>query len=317
MLNISRTSKLLWNYLNIYFLKPFDAVNDTLTASLLLNFKWPDEIVEIGSGDGVFSYVMHGGKFPVTFDRYIITDLEKNDIYDIHYKKIIPKVKKIRYPTVKYAFDAKQSHIEKMLEIGFVKDPVLTNYENIPLNDNAVNAIFFYTPHGLIDYKKSIQEAYRILKPSGKIFILTYNSKFDESFICYHSGIKMKGSIGEYFSKLDNGRYKEIMIMSKTDEEWIEFFNENGFDVINIYYGLSKLAWKVYDIQTRPFLKALIRIFNFFPIGIRTTIKVVWMISWYPILFIFYFLFAIPYTDKSNYCYRAFELSPKIIRNKY
>ena len=30
----------LWNYLNIYFLKPFDAVNDTLTATLIKTYNW-------------------------------------------------------------------------------------------------------------------------------------------------------------------------------------------------------------------------------------------------------------------------------------
>ena len=32
----------LWNYINIYFLKPFDAINDTLTASLLKEHTWED-----------------------------------------------------------------------------------------------------------------------------------------------------------------------------------------------------------------------------------------------------------------------------------
>ena len=66
----------LWNYLNIYFLKPFDAVNDTLTATLIRKFNWNIPYLEIGSGDGVFSYVMHGGKFPVWFDRYIDVNLK-------------------------------------------------------------------------------------------------------------------------------------------------------------------------------------------------------------------------------------------------
>ena len=309
-LNIIRTSRLLWNYLNIYFLKPFDAVNDTLTASLLLNFQWPDEVVEIGPGDGVFSYIMHGGCFPVTFDRYLITSLNKNDIFDTHRKNIIPKVKKIKHPSVSYAFDAKQSHIDKMLEIGYVQKAICAKYENIPLNDNSTDAIFFYTPHDLKDYEKSIQEAYRILKPNGKIFILAYNSDFDDSFICYHNSRKMTGIKAKYFAKLDNGRYDEIIAMSKTDKEWYEFFQNQGFDIINDYHGLSKFAWKVYDIQTRPILKFLIRIFNFFPIIIRTGIKLIWMVCWYPFLLIFYFIFATPYSKKSNYCYKVFELSP-------
>ena len=40
----------LWNYLSLYFLKPFDAINDTLTASLISRLDWSGEFVEIGSG---------------------------------------------------------------------------------------------------------------------------------------------------------------------------------------------------------------------------------------------------------------------------
>ena len=60
----------LWQYLNIYYLKPFDAINDTLTSYIIYqNIKFEKNYVEIGSGDGMFSYIMHGGKFPLTFDR--------------------------------------------------------------------------------------------------------------------------------------------------------------------------------------------------------------------------------------------------------
>ena len=48
----------LWNYLNIYFLKPIDAVNDTITSDLLLKFNWEKKYLEIGSGDGMFSYIL-------------------------------------------------------------------------------------------------------------------------------------------------------------------------------------------------------------------------------------------------------------------
>ena len=68
----------LWQYLNIYFLKPFDAINDTLTSYIIFkNIKFKNNYVEIGSGDGMFSYIMHGGRFPLSFDRYLDIDFDK------------------------------------------------------------------------------------------------------------------------------------------------------------------------------------------------------------------------------------------------
>ena len=84
----------LWNYLNIYFLKPFDAVNDTITSDLLLKFNWEKNYVELGSGDGMFSYIMHGNSFPIWFDRYLNVDLNSKNIFKSKNKIIFPNLKK-------------------------------------------------------------------------------------------------------------------------------------------------------------------------------------------------------------------------------
>ena len=45
----------------IFFIFKTKFNNDTLTSSIFKNLDWSDKIVEIGSGDDVFSYIMHGG----------------------------------------------------------------------------------------------------------------------------------------------------------------------------------------------------------------------------------------------------------------
>ena len=79
----------LWRFNNLYFLKPNDAINDTLTASLLINFDWSGNIVEIGSGDGVFSYILHGGYFSLAYDRYSQVNLNKNDNLSKREKEVL------------------------------------------------------------------------------------------------------------------------------------------------------------------------------------------------------------------------------------
>jgi len=85
----------LWRYLNIYYLKPFDALNDTLTSTLILSNSWNEAYVEIGSGDGMFSYIMHGGKFPLWFDRYKNIDFKNKDIFDAKNNNNFKNLKKI------------------------------------------------------------------------------------------------------------------------------------------------------------------------------------------------------------------------------
>ena len=299
----------LWNYLSLYFLKPFDAINDTLTASLISRLDWSGEFVEIGSGDGVFSYVMHGGTFPLWFDRYLMTDLTREDIYDTHRQNVLPGTKLLNSPIISKAIDAKQSHVAKIKEIGFAREAICSPYENLPLADESVEAIFYYTPHGLKNHNQAICEARRILKPGGRMLILLYNSTFKKSFLCHRLARFFPDFLGHYFDRLDNGRYKEITNLSNSQQGWREFFASHGFSIQKYHAGLSSLAWKVYDIQTRPFFKILIRFFNLMPMHFRTFFKFVWMLFWFPVLVIFYILFSNEFLHISKInCYFAYEL---------
>jgi len=300
----------LWQYLSLYFLKPFDAINDTLTSSLIHRLDWNGEVVELGSGDGEFSYVMHGGTFPIWYDRYLDTDLSKNDIFDTHKDDKLTTTKVLKYPNLILSIDARENHVKKIKEIGFSKDAICASYENLPLDDESVEKIFYYTPHGLENHDNSIDEAIRVLKPKGKLLILLYDSVFKEAFLCHKYSQNIKNNfISKYFKKLDNGRYEEITNLSRTKEQWLEHFQSKGLKSSISHTGLSTTAWKFYDIQTRPILKILIRFFNLFPLWLRTILKISWMIILYPFLLLFYFLFSNEFIkiDKKN-CYFSFEL---------
>ena len=313
MSNLRFVLSRLWRFHNLYFLKPNDAINDTLTASLLYRLDWSGPIVEIGSGDGVFSYIMHGGYFPISFDRYLQTDLSMKDIYDNHQANILKTSVRLNIPKIVLALDAKESHVKKIKEIAFAHDSSVAAYEDLPIIDASISKIFYYTPHGLNNHEAAISEAARVLAPGGKMLILLYDDRLKSSFLCYQLAQIFTGNFASYFSRLDNGRFDEITNLSKSPKQWDQFFLDHGFLIEKKYSGLSTFAWKVYDVQTRPVLKLLIKIFNSLPKNIRTIFKVLWMIFWYPYLVFFYILFSNEYLriDKKN-CYIAFQVK-KII----
>jgi hypothetical protein len=300
----------LWQYLNVYFLKPFDAVNDTLTASLLTRFDWDDEYLELGSGDGIFSFIMHGGKLPLSFDRYLLTDTKlKTDIYDHHVSGILNVTNIPDAPVPYCSIDRKLSHLHKINEIGYSRSAVLSGYEKLPIADSTVHSIFCYTPHGLEDHGDAIREAARIMHPGATLRILVYDKEFSRDFISYRLSKKLLGKLGQYFKQLDGGRYSEITSMSRTRQEWNQLFSDVGLNVTNIESGLSGLAWRVYDTQTRPILKSLINIFNTAPGVFRVILKTVWMLALYPIVFMFYIFLSNRVFKLGGYdCYLAFYL---------
>ena len=289
----------LWRYLNIYFLKPFDAVNDTLTSYLIFKkHKLEKNYLELGSGDGMYSFIMSGGKFPINFDRYIDVSLKKKDIFDTHKKEIkIYQNKNLTRPYL--SIDTKENHVKKIREIGFSKYTQASKLENIKLkNKNKFSLIFFYTAHGLNDFKKSVQQAKKLLKKNGKILILVFDDFVKKNFVCYK--MSKKKFFPAFFKKIDN--------YSKTTEDWINFFEKNGLKVSKISSGLSGTAWKVYDVQTRPILYFLIRFFNIFPSFLRVSLKLIWMISLYPFLILFFFFYSNIYFSNNKNCYHVFEL---------
>ena len=299
----------LWRFQSLYFLKPHDAINDTLTASILSRLDWSGSTLELGSGDGVFSYIMHGGRFPLWYDRYLLTDLAKTDIYDSHKSGVINTLVEIAEPRINLAIDAKFSHVEKIKEIGFAQQYAVAAYEELPVASQSIEKIFYYTPHGLRNHDEAIDEAVRVLQPGGKMLILLFQSAVSSSFLCYRLGRRFSGSIGQYFARLDNGRFEEITNLAKTRAEWEDYFESKGLTIEARNSGLSTFAWKMYDIQTRPILKFLIRCFGLLPLRSRTLVKTVWMILWYPYLVIFYALFSNRLISiSSKDCYLAYQL---------
>jgi hypothetical protein len=252
---------------------------------------------------------MHGGYFPLWFDRYLLTDLSKKDIYDSHRFDVLQPAVKVETPVIELAIDAKESHVCKIREIGFAKHCQVASYELLPLPSASVKRVFYYTPHGLKDHEAAIREAARILLPGGDMLILLYDIKFERSFVCHRLSRKLPGSLGTYFFRMDNGRHDEITKLAKSPEEWKQFFQRHGFEIMASRSGLSAVAWKIYDIQTRPMLKPLIRLFGILPGHVRTVAKLLWMLACYPYLIAFYMLFSNEFLriDKTN-CYIAYHV---------
>ena len=300
----------LWQYLSIYFLKPFDAVNDVATSRLLLSIGLPNNYLALAPGDGIFSCVMHGGRMPLSFDRYLQTDLSAVDIFDTHTSGQLIKPQKPPQISLPLAIDTKISHLYKTMEINLSKTGVHANYENLPLSSESQDAIFMYTPHGLKNLQEATNEIYRVLKPNGALYVLVYNQVFRSSFLCHRFSQSSATLLATLFKRLDNGRYEELSQISLLPDQWEQFFEIAGFNISKRSAGLSTVAWKFYDIQTRPFLRLLIKLFSVLPRNIRTATKFLWMIVWYPILLVFYFLFASSYISRpERSCYLAFKLT--------
>lgn len=296
---------LLKRYFQVYWLKPFDAINDTANAVSLLNFDWASQnsILEIGGGDGIFSFIMHGGEFNFINDRYDQVDLlNKGDIYDFFSEKGA-KFKIKTFPTLNYdmGVDLKMSHVFKAKETMLYKNNniISSHPEDMPIKNDSFDTVFLYTFHGLVDYDRTLREIRRIISENGTLLMLVFNDVVDNHFICYKLSKffeKRNSTLSGYFKKLDGGRYDEIAnVFSKNFEEWKLILNEAGFEIKQVYTQVLPWLWRLYDTQTRFVLKNLIRFNKFLKrIRLKFLFKIFWTIIWFPILTLAYIAAARP-----------------------
>lgn len=297
---------LLRRYLQVYWLKPFDAVNDAANAWALRQFPWEEPILEVGGGDGVFSFIMHDGEFILTDDRYDQSDPSRSgDIFDMYRNGVSLTIKRYASRSYEAGVDLKWSHVLKCRETKLYRWLVVSLPEPLPFASESFKTVFLYFPHGLIengktlDYERTLKEIRRVIRPDGTLLMTAVNRKIANYFVCYplHQLFERRGwrRLSEYFRELDANRYEEITGLGRTPEEWTKLFQENRFSLVDAWRQVRPLAWWIYDFQTRPLLRSLIR-WNWFlkRVHLKEVVKAAWIYTWLPALALFYLAFAKP-----------------------
>lgn len=78
---------LLRNFLNAYWLRPETALWRTLDVEAMKNFKFASPSLDLGGGDGTFSFLRAGGEYDNAFDVFLDVDnldkfFDNVDVYD-------------------------------------------------------------------------------------------------------------------------------------------------------------------------------------------------------------------------------------------
>ena len=111
----------LWRYLNIYFLKPFDAVNDTITSYLIYN-KHEYLINRYKSRTFTSFFILKKNK-DSTGSNYVILDhFGSSEISSKHLSYLIKEKNKLIFLSKKKIYKSNHKLINYInLKIGFLK----------------------------------------------------------------------------------------------------------------------------------------------------------------------------------------------------
>lgn len=80
-------NKILNNFLNAYWLRPETAVWRTLDVKAMEGFQFVSPSLDLGCGDGTFSFLRAGGEYKDSFDVFLDVDnldrfFDNEDVYD-------------------------------------------------------------------------------------------------------------------------------------------------------------------------------------------------------------------------------------------
>src|SRR5438093_1135440 len=111
-------------HLNVYWLRPESALWDAIASSVISRIEFISPSVDVGAGNGIFSFITAGGAFSLAYDWYRNVDpagfWQNKDIYDT-FEQAPDSSSIVRKPdyTITCALDAKESLLKQAAGLGF------------------------------------------------------------------------------------------------------------------------------------------------------------------------------------------------------
>lgn len=273
----------LSQFMNIYWLRPETALWRALDCMALHDIEFIPPIIDVGCGDGLFSFTRAGGILSPEYDMYIQVGkldsfFDKVDIYD-HYDVSAEAPIIYRKPAyqIDLGLDHKEALLKKALSLGcYTRVKVCDVNDPLPVESLKYRTLFSNILYWLENYKKTLKEFNRILTDDGKVVLLVPNNTLKEYFLYQKMYVKTKDPQWAWLNLIDRGRSENIRLC-QSYEQWTRDFDDAGFKVVKHLQYLSKTVIQAWDIGLRPISSLLIEMANKLSPKDRLEIKKKWI----------------------------------------
>lgn len=254
--------------LNVFWLRPETAMWRACDIQAMRQFEMRGPSLDLGCGDGVFSFIRAGGQFKDEFDAFqSVGNLDKffakADVFD-HYEKSLGNiVKKPPDYRIDVGFDHKENLLKKAADLGFYGKVVQGDGNKpLPFPDGNFQSVFSNIVYWLDEPAHVFAEIARVLKPGGKACVFLPNTTLP-TFSFYHRYFKQTGDQRfAFLDMLDRGRLSDNIKQSKSDSEWREIFQQAGLSVASHTSHLSGPIVQIWDVGLRPLFPILWKMVN-------------------------------------------------------
>lgn len=249
--------------LNVYWLRPETALWRELDIRAMHQFKFTSPSLDLGCGDGMFSFIRAGGAVSNQFDAFrSVANLDKFfenvDIYDAYEKNEQSIVVEPPGYQIDVAFDYKENLLKKAMQLNiYIESKVGDANRPLPFPDESFNSIFSNIVYWLDDPQSVLKEISRILRPGGRVCLMLPNQSLPEFSFYNQLHVKSGDPKWEFLQRLDRGRFTDNIRQAKSRHEWEAHLGNADLNIVGHVTHLSKLVIQIWDIGLRPLFPVL------------------------------------------------------------
>ena len=180
--------EILQNFLNFYWIRPETAIWRTLDVLQMKPIKFKKPIIDIGCGDGSFSFTHFGGRVDASYDVYRTITKTGGFFHgtDIHNQrsKIKPKILKKPHIKIDIGLDWKKNLLTKASKLQLYKKLIQHDVNfSFPIKEQKFETVFSNIFYWTKNVEHVLKEARRISTEDRRIIIFVPDYKFKKSLV--------------------------------------------------------------------------------------------------------------------------------------
>ncbi len=269
--------------LNAFWLRPETAMWREIDIRAMDNFEFCSPSIDLGCGDGLFSFIRAGGCFGDSFDAFqAMGDLDRffdnADVFDAYDESLSPAITQRPAYQIDMGFDHKENLLKKSSTLGLYRELKMGDANHrLPFDDESFNSLFSNIVYWLDDPRSVISEIARVLRPGGKACLMLPNQTLPEFSFYNQLHIKTGDPRWSFLEKLDRGRFSDNIQQARSAKEWEEMFSSAGLRVNTHVHHLSKTAIQIWDIGLRPLFPVLQKMTGSIESDVLSGVKSQWI----------------------------------------
>lgn len=265
-------------FLRAYWLRPENAMWMTLRSAALRTCSWQSPSADLCCGDGVFSFLHHGGQLDADFDVFLAgCDLQRagqaGDMYDHADEKYQPKVTVPAAVTIDLGTDLKRNLLAKARRLNLYAAVVEHDHNRpLPLPSDHFRTVYCNAAYWLTDVDGFLAEVRRVLRPDGQAILHVKLDSFRKCSPAPFARLLGKDAV----DRLSGNRLASWPTLADR-KTWEQRFAAAGLAVEAATPFATTLHARLWEVGLRPIAPLVARLANAADAATRAAIKHEWV----------------------------------------